>query len=168
VTQQWGDLTGEQFETLCVSEIHKWCSSSGRDVELSFHRTRSNLEVDLLLRTASGIMGVDMKNRERVDHTDTRGLRAIAPELGAQRLGGLVLYRGSRLAGIIHEDVAKVGSIALQARNRRGGARRAGCEARRVPAARRAVGGSDTMESIGEEEQRSRRPAAARRRPAAS
>jgi hypothetical protein len=39
---------------------------------------------------------------------------------GTTRLGS---RRARRLAGIIHEDVARVGSIALQASNRRGGAR---------------------------------------------
>jgi len=97
VTRQWGELTGGQFETLAVGEIHKWCTTSGRDVALTFYRTRSGLEVDVLLETEHGIIGIEIKNRERVARTDTRALRALAAELGSEWLGGMVVHRGSRI-----------------------------------------------------------------------
>lgn len=97
VTRQWGDLTGEQFESLAVAEIHKWCATAGRDVGLSFYRTRSGLEVDLMLQTEHGIVGIEFKNRARIEPGDARSLRAVAAELGQEWLGGLVVHRGERL-----------------------------------------------------------------------
>lgn len=100
LTKQRGPLTGEQFETLVVGEIHKWCSTLGREVDLHFYRTRSGLEVDLLLRTEHGWIGVEIKNRERVDRSDASALRAVGRELGAEWLGGLVVHRGGRVHSI--------------------------------------------------------------------
>lgn len=97
VTRQWGELTGEQFETLVVGEVHKWISTMGRDVEANFYRTRSGLEVDLLLQCPGGVLGVEVKNRSLATDGDARALRALAQELGPEWLGGLVVYRGDRL-----------------------------------------------------------------------
>ena len=94
---QWGPLTGEQFETLVIVEIHKWISTMAEDARLSFYRTRSGAEVDLLLETAGGILGVEIKRRDRVAGKDTRMLRRLAEELGDAWRGGLVVYRGATL-----------------------------------------------------------------------
>ncbi len=109
VTHQWGELTGPQFETLVVGEIHKWRTTRGRDVEMRFYRTHAGLEVDLLLQTGAGWIGLEIKNRPRVDRTDVRGLRAVAAELGAEWLGGLVVCRGGRLERI--DEGARIWSV---------------------------------------------------------
>ena len=96
-TLSFGPLDGRLFETLVVGEIRKWIDTAGRDVELTFYRTRTGLEVDLFLRTAQGILGVEIKNREAVQPPDWRPLRAVADALGDEWLGGLVVYRGRRL-----------------------------------------------------------------------
>jgi predicted AAA+ superfamily ATPase len=103
VTRQWGELTGEQFETLVVGEIHKWCSTMARDVALSFYRTRSGLEVDLMLQTSAGILGIEIKNRARVVRGDSSALRSVGSELGTEWLGGLVVYRGDRVERLDEE-----------------------------------------------------------------
>ena len=73
-TRAWGELTGPLFETLVVSEVRKWIDTVGRDVSLSFYRTRSGREVDLLITTRAGVIGVEIKNRARVGS----GRRALA------------------------------------------------------------------------------------------
>ncbi len=100
VTRQWGELTGEQFETLVVGEIHKWCSTLGRSVGLSFYRTRSGMEVDLMAQTATGIIGIEIKNRTRTVRSDISALRSVAAELGEEWLGGIVVFRGDRIERI--------------------------------------------------------------------
>ena len=105
ITRQWGEPSGEQFESFVVSEVHKWCSTMARDVGLSFYRTRSGLEVDLLIQTEHGVLGIEIKNRAKVDGADTRALRAVATELGAEWLGGLVVHRGEQL-DVLHEQPA--------------------------------------------------------------
>jgi predicted AAA+ superfamily ATPase len=91
---QWGPLTGEQFESFIVVEIHKWVSTSGHDARLSFYRTRSGMEVDLLIETAAGALGVEIKQRAQVYPKDLRGLAALASAFGRAWRGGLVVYQG--------------------------------------------------------------------------
>ena len=93
-TRQWGDLTGDQFETLVVGELHKWIRTLARDVELYFYRTRSGMEVDLLLDTPSGLIGLEVKNRAQASTRDLRGLRDLAVGLGERWRGGMVVTHG--------------------------------------------------------------------------
>ena len=50
-TRQWETERGELFETAVVVEVHKWVSTLARDVALTFYRTTSGLEVDLIVET---------------------------------------------------------------------------------------------------------------------
>lgn len=83
--QQWGPVTGPMFETLVVSEIEKWVSATGVDARLSFYRTLSGLEVDLMLETPRGVIGAEIKNRETVTRSDARGHRTEARRRVARR-----------------------------------------------------------------------------------
>lgn len=96
-----GELTGPLFESLVVSEARKWVDTLGRDTPLSFYRTRSGREVDLVVTTARGLMGVEVKNRAKIVPRDASALRALAKALGEEWVGGLVVYRG--------EDVQDLG-----------------------------------------------------------
>ena len=92
-----GPLTGPLFETLVASEAHKWIETMGRDADLFFYRTRSGREVDLLVSTPRGVLGIEVKNRTRVVPRDASALRALAAGLGREWLGGLVVHRGEDL-----------------------------------------------------------------------
>lgn len=96
-----GELTGPLFESLVVSEARKWVDTLGRDTPLSFYRTRSGREVDLVVTTASGPIGIEVKNRATIVPRDASALRALAKALGEEWVGGLVVYRG--------EDVRDLG-----------------------------------------------------------
>lgn len=93
-----GPLTGPMFETLVVAEAHKWIATMGRDARLSFYRTRSGREVDLLVSVPSGVIGIEVKNRDRVARRDASALRALAAALGREWIGGLVVHRGEEVA----------------------------------------------------------------------
>ena len=69
----------------------------GRDADLFFYRTRSGREVDLLVSTPRGVLGIEVKNRARVVPRDASALRALAAGLGREWLGGLVVHRGEDL-----------------------------------------------------------------------
>lgn len=93
----WGEITGTLFETLVVSEARKWIDTLGRDAMLWFYRTRSGREVDLLVTTAAGVIGVEVKNRARVGGGDCSALRVLGKALGHEWVGGLVVHRGEDL-----------------------------------------------------------------------
>lgn len=93
-----GPLTGPMFETLVVGEAHKWIETMGCDARLSFYRTRSGREVDLLVSLPSGVIGIEVKNRARVARRDASALRALAAALDGEWVGGLVVHRGEEVA----------------------------------------------------------------------
>ncbi len=99
-----GPLTGSLFEQLVVTECLKWMSTMASDAKLFYYRTRSGLEVDLLIQTPLGILGIEVKNRETASRTDARSLKSVAASLGDEWLGGLVVYRGGALRPLIAEE----------------------------------------------------------------
>lgn len=91
----WGPLTGELFETMVVAEAVKLLRTLGLDAESTFYRTRSGLEVDLLLETAAGVIAIEAKARETCSPADFRGLRALAVGFKERFLAGLVVTTGA-------------------------------------------------------------------------
>jgi predicted AAA+ superfamily ATPase len=104
VTASRGDLTGAEFETLVVAECHKWIRTMAPDVKMYFYRTRSRMEVDLLLETPGGVLAVEIKNRGQAYPEDARALAELREPLGVSWLGGLVVYRGTRLHPLREAD----------------------------------------------------------------
>ena len=96
-TRQWGPLDGGLFETLVVAEVVKWVSTAALPVDLSFYRTRSGFEVDLLVEGDGFVFGFEIKRRDRVDAHDQGPLRRLADSLGERWAGGAVVYTGDRL-----------------------------------------------------------------------
>jgi len=97
LTRYRGPVTGQLFETLLVTEIHKWVKTASLPVDLAFYRTRSGLEVDLLVTTPEGIWGIEAKAGTRLGSSSRRGLRALGNALGDRWRGGLVVYGGRTL-----------------------------------------------------------------------
>ena len=95
-----GELTGTLFESLVVAEARKWVDTLGRDTPLSFYRTRNGREVDLLVTTPRGPIGIEIKNRARVVRRDASALRALGDALGDQWVGGLVVHRGEDIVDL--------------------------------------------------------------------
>lgn len=90
-TMQLGAASGSLVESLVVAECHKWISTMAVDAKLYFYRTRSGFEVDLLIATPHGILGLEVKSRDRASADDARGLAAIAEAFGKKWLGGIVV-----------------------------------------------------------------------------
>lgn len=108
-----GEVTGQLYETMVTCEIIKWMRTRQHDAELFFYRTRSGMEVDLLIETSAGLIGIEIKSRQTVAEKDTRPLRALAEKLGKSWRGGLVVYRGSKIFQIDTADIWAVPSRRL-------------------------------------------------------
>lgn len=100
LTGFWGDVTGSLYETMVVSEIAKWIRTAQKNAELYFYRTRSGMEVDVLLQTPEGNIGMEIKARQQVVASDTTSLKKVAAALGDLWRGGIVIYRGNRIEQI--------------------------------------------------------------------
>ena len=97
LTGNWGPVSGALFETLVVSEAAKLVRTLSLDCSLSFYRTRSGLEVDLVVETPSGIMAFECKARSTAVSNDFRSLRRLADAYGDRFLFGGVVTLGGRL-----------------------------------------------------------------------
>jgi len=103
-----GALTGELYETMVVSELVKWIRTSQTDAGVYFYRTRSGMELDLLLHTRPGFIGVEIKFRQSVVKKDIRVMKEVASVLGHEWLGGIVVYRGNE---IMRMDDAEIWAV---------------------------------------------------------
>lgn len=108
-----GEPTGEMYETYVVAELVKWMKTVQSPGELYFYRTRSGLEVDLILETPAGILGMEIKSRETVTSADLRPLRDVATNLGGEWRGGIVIYRGKQIRKIAEPSIWAVPSHRL-------------------------------------------------------
>jgi predicted AAA+ superfamily ATPase len=90
-------VTGEVFENHIIAEIHKWIRIRHIEAQMMYYRTVGGMEVDLLLETAAGVIGCEVKLREEVEPHDARHLVKIAEALGPRWRGGLVIHRGRKL-----------------------------------------------------------------------
>ena len=102
--RRWGPADGAMFETLVVAEIHKWVRTMTPDVELFFYRTRSGLEVDLVLDTPRGMIGVEIKQRRRAAAPDIRPLQTLAARYADRWCGGLVILDGGEVQRLSPEN----------------------------------------------------------------
>ncbi|MBK1617382.1 hypothetical protein CKO42_02710 [Lamprobacter modestohalophilus] len=93
-------MDGHFFETYVAAELIKWLRTLQSDTQLFYYRTRSGLEVDFLLQTMTGFLGLEVKSRKTVSATDLGGMKRLAAKLGERWLGGLVVYCGDQLGEI--------------------------------------------------------------------
>jgi hypothetical protein len=98
---------------MVVAEIHKWIQTAQRDVDIYFYRTRSGLELDLMLQTRHGIIGMEIKARTSISHTDYKAMREIANRLGGEWIGGMVVYQGGTFKKIADPNIWAVPSRRL-------------------------------------------------------
>lgn len=91
-------VTGNLYENYVVTEIWKWCKTVAERVDLYFYRTRSGMEIDLILEIPKGLIGLKIKSRERVVRSDATALRSFGEAIGERWLGGMVVYRGNKIA----------------------------------------------------------------------
>ena len=106
-------LSGEIYETMVITEMWKWIKTFGLDNELTFYRTRSGMEVDGILKTDTGIIGIEIKSREELFAKDVTPLKEVAEKLGNRFKGGLVIYRGNKLYKIAEPNIYAVPSRRL-------------------------------------------------------
>ena len=76
-------------------------------------RTRSGLELDLLVETRNGLIGVEIKSRKTISPIDTSPMQKLARKLGKQWLGGLVVYRGDEIKRLADFGIWAVPSYRL-------------------------------------------------------
>jgi hypothetical protein len=92
-----GPAQGPLFESLVVAEAQKLLRTLSLEAEPSFYRSRSGLEVDLLVDTPKGLLAFEIKARESASAVDFRPLRLLAERLGKRLLASFVVTSGGSL-----------------------------------------------------------------------
>lgn len=108
-----GAVTGEIYETMVVGELMKWMKTAGKDGEIYFYRTRSGLEVDILLDTPAGVVGMEIKSRRVIAQKDVTALKEVARGLGSRWRGGLVIYSGDAIKPLADPEIWAIPSRRL-------------------------------------------------------
>ena len=108
-----GEPTGQIYENMVVSEIVKWIRTRGLEAEVYFYRTRSGMEMDLLIQTPAGVFGIEIKSRPSVARKDFTSMVAVAAALGKEWRGGLVIYTGNRVTRLSEPDIWAIPSRRL-------------------------------------------------------
>lgn len=109
----FGENTGQLYETFVVSEFIKYIKTMQRQVELFFYRTRSGLEIDLLLQMPQGILGIEIKSRSNISPKDISAMKEVGIQLKNEWLGGIVVYNGDHIRKISDPNIWMVPSWRL-------------------------------------------------------
>lgn len=72
------------------------------------------MEMDILLKTRTGFIGMEIKSRQRVVRQDMRVMKEIAARLSKQWIGGMVVYRGNEIKFMGEPDIWAVPSRLFQ------------------------------------------------------
>lgn len=91
VLQKRGGITGNEFESLVISEIYKQAKNVFADVSFHHLRTQDGREIDLLVETQNGYYAFEIKMADRVSTIDARHLLNIETILDKPLLHGFVL-----------------------------------------------------------------------------
>ncbi|MDD2528412.1 MAG: DUF4143 domain-containing protein [Lentimicrobiaceae bacterium] len=89
--------SGKLFESYVAAEMIKFTRTNRLNTDLTFYRTRSGMEIDFVIETCKGIIGMEVKNRDTTSKSDFINLKRMADAAGNECLGGIVLYRGNQI-----------------------------------------------------------------------
>ena len=84
-------LTGNEFESLVVSEIYKQVHNLGINASFYHLRTHDGLEVDMLIELPEGYYAFEIKMSEHIKLTDARHLRKLEEILDKPILHSFIL-----------------------------------------------------------------------------
>jgi predicted AAA+ superfamily ATPase len=98
---------------MVVGELLKWIKTAQKNAEVYFYRTRSGMELDVLLQTEDGLIGIEIKARKTYSKSDLRAMREVARGLGKEWRGGLLIYQGDVLRQIDEPNIWVVPSRRL-------------------------------------------------------
>jgi predicted AAA+ superfamily ATPase len=88
---------GHLVETWVFQELTKQASWLDAPLKLSHHRTKDQLEVDVVIESPRGVMAVEIKASASLTFSDFKGLAQLRTQLGDAWLGGMLLYDGERI-----------------------------------------------------------------------
>lgn len=102
-----GEPEGPHLENLVVLDLLVWRDATFPRAELSWWRTSTGEEVDLVIEAGGRLLPIEVKATSRPGLGDTAGLRAFRAEYGKRARAGLLVHAGS-MEGWLTADVLAV------------------------------------------------------------
>ena len=91
LSTQGFDYLGGLMETFVVCELYRQQGWSDIPYELFYYRDRAGAEVDIIIETPRGVIGVEVKAATSVSPKHFKHLQALRERLGEEFLAGVVL-----------------------------------------------------------------------------
>ncbi|MBK8801512.1 MAG: ATP-binding protein [Fibrobacteres bacterium] len=88
------EIDGQALESLVFQHLRAWVGLRGHQESLHFWRTRNGVEVDFVVYGESTFLALEVKNSDRIQSADLRGLRSFQDDYPEARCA--LLYRGSQ------------------------------------------------------------------------
>ncbi|MCE5316787.1 MAG: AAA family ATPase [Parachlamydia sp.] len=88
------EIGGPSLEGVVASHLRAWIDLQQDEYQLSFWRTRTQLEVDFIVYGANEFCAIEVKNSESISPKDLHGLLAFSEEYPEAK--PLLLYRGTK------------------------------------------------------------------------
>ncbi len=88
--------TGALFETLILHELRAYLSYNHLHYPIHFWSSRDNVEVDVLIETATGFRAIELKSGTRWDRSFNKGLHRLQEEMKLTSRELLGVYQGER------------------------------------------------------------------------
>src|SRR5581483_11676926 len=88
---------GEHLENLVLHDLLAWRDARVARVELSYWRTATGEEVDLVVEAGGRLLPIEVKASDRPRLSDAVHLRSFRAEYGKKARAGLLLHTGSAL-----------------------------------------------------------------------
>jgi uncharacterized protein len=88
------EIGGASLEGIVASHLRSWIDLQQEDYQLSFWRTRTQLEVDFIIYGPGAFCAIEVKNSESISPKDLNGLRAFCEDYPEAK--PLLLYRGAK------------------------------------------------------------------------
>lgn len=97
MTNHWGPLTGQAFESAVVAEVIKQVRNTGVESRCFHLRTHDGREVDLLVELDSGSLAIQFKQTRRAVDADARPLRGLEEFVDRPLLAALLVTQDPHL-----------------------------------------------------------------------
>ena len=89
------EIFGHVLENFVATELVKLMAIEAQNMELYHFRTSDNKEVDFVIEKPDGhLVGIEVKNSDRANAADFKGLSVLQSLVGTDFICGVVLYRG--------------------------------------------------------------------------
>jgi predicted AAA+ superfamily ATPase len=95
------EIDGIALEGLIAQQLTAWCEYSQKKPSLYFWRTRSNLEVDLVIYGEESFYAIEIKSSKKISPSDLKGLQAFLQDYPEAK--AILLDRG--------QEKLKIGNI---------------------------------------------------------